>query len=615
MPIWRAPRCSPDPVAYTVPAGDAVALSLFGAYTAPVGDGVPLPLQDPEPPPPVPIRYLGASAAMPWGRRAPLPRAVRSRWRHAPLRTHAAAAAWQGAPAVVAAFRAAWGRVPVQRGAASARWGRAAPLLSPSVAMPWRLIPRVRAATGAAWQVPPVVAVGVSEPWATPQRRATAVKLPWGAPPVLQAGAVLGWTAPPEKTRRWWLPWRYAPPVRWVVHGPGVEPPIQPPRVGYVAPAGDAVNVDFICPLIAFSGDEVPVLLGPAACYWAWPRPRTYIVTNSVQVVRLPERTPIAVSSLSISSGVDDLFWGFQITLADPAHLALLQPDGDGPRAIEANVNGYVWTAIIEGYQRDRQFPGSRVSCTGRSQSALLDAPYAPARARVVDVDRQAQQLADDEVALTDFVVNWGIDTWLVTGGAWAYTRSTPAAAVRDIAAAAGAVARAHPWDMIIDVVPRYPVLPWAWTATAPDKSIPDDIILRDSLRPASRPLYNYVLVSGNQVGVADEIIRDGSSGDVRAEMVVDPLITTHAVAAARGASVLADRGEQAVITVEIPLFAPSAVGMPGLVLPMQLVEVIEPDSWKALAIGCDIRVDVAGDGHLSVTQTVTLERHYSDAN
>lgn len=96
---------------------------------------------------------------------------------------------------------------------------------------------------------------------------------------------------------------------------------------------------------------------------------------------------------------------------------------------------------------------------------------------------------------------------------------------------------------------------------------------------------------------------------------VVDALITTHAVTAARGAAVLADGGEQAIVSMQVPLFAPTAVGMPGLVLPLELVEIVEAESWKALAIGVDISAQAGGDGHLSVSQTITLERHFSDAN
>jgi hypothetical protein len=216
---------------------------------------------------------------------------------------------------------------------------------------------------------------------------------------------------------------------------------------------------------------------------------------------------------------------------------------------------------------------------------------------------------------LTGFVAQYDTLTWVVPGGVWHYDGKTPMDAVRSIAAAAGAVVQSHPWDKSIRIVPRYPVSPWAWTTTAPDRQIPDDVILADNARTASKPLYDYVLVSGEQVGVCDPIIRQGSAGEVRAPMVVDPLITTHPVALERGRNVLCDRGEQDLVDLVMPLFPASTPGKPGLVVPLRLVEVVEPKAWKALALAVEIRAQTTDAGALVVEQTITMERHYSDAN
>ncbi|HVJ63132.1 MAG TPA: hypothetical protein VM555_10530, partial [Tahibacter sp.] len=395
----------------------------------------------------------------------------------------------------------------------------------------------------------------------------------------------------------------------------GVQPPEEPEPSHYIAPAGNRVRLNLTCPQLELRGSQVAVPLGPAACYFAWPKQRSYIVLNTASVVRLPDRTPIAVQSIQIRASVDDVVWSFSLQLADPAHLALLRADADGPKVIEINLNGYVWTALVETRNQDRQFPGRAVSIAGRSQTALLDAPFAPVRAKVQDADRQAQQLVDEELALTGFVVQYDTLTWLVPGGVWHYDGKTPLDAVRTVAAAAGAVVQSHPWDKSIRIAPRYPVSPWAWTTTAPDRQIPDDIVLRDTMRTASKPLYDYVLVSGEQVGVCDPIIRQGSAGEVRAPMVVDPLITTHPVALERGRNVLSDRGQQDLVDIVIPLFPASTPGQPGLVLPLHLVEVVELQAWKALAVAVEIHAQTTESGALVVDQTITMERHYSDAN
>lgn len=67
---------------------------------------------------------------------------------------------------------------------------------------------------------------------------------------------------------------------------------------------------------------------------------------------------------------------------------------------------------------------------SGRGQTALLDASYAPARSFVQTADKQLQQLIDDELALTDFTADrsavaaqTGIGGWTVPAGVYTTTR------------------------------------------------------------------------------------------------------------------------------------------------------------------------------------------------
>jgi hypothetical protein len=604
-------------MAYTPPVGAQVALALAGAYSSPPGDQVAVEFRDPDDGLPPVVRYTVGGAGLPWQAAPGRRKSSLLRYGRAVQLRARTDASWATAPGRAAAPVQPWAVVPRRAAAPAAPW-TTAPRRAAQTEQPWGRVPLRATSKPLPWGMPPRRGSDAVVPWSAPPRRAAATEAPWGVPPRRGAGASIPWALPPLRSRRIVMPWSYAPRVRWRNEGPGVDPPTEPPNTHYTPPRGNRVALALICPQQDFDGDEVPVPLGPAACYFAWPRPRRYIVLNSAAVVRLPERTPVPVSALSLRTSVDDVVWALSMQLADPAALSLLLPDGDGPKTVEVNVNGYVWTAIIESYDRERQFPAPRVSVSGRSQAALLDAPFAAVRSFVQTAERQAQQLIDEELDLTEFTADYQALTWLVPGGVWHYDALTPLAAVREVAAAAGAVVQSHPWDKVLVIAPRYPTSPWDWTATAPDKHIPDDIVIRDSLRPASAPLYDYVLVSGEQVGVSDPIQRTGSAGAIRAQQIVDKLITTHPVALERGRNVLSDRGEQALVSLDIPLFPTSAVGMPGLVLPLQLVEVVEPTSWLALAVGCEIevqRVMQESASVLTVTQSITLERHYSDAN
>ncbi len=553
---------------------------------------------------------------------------VAAGWRHAPTASRRICASWSHAPAARANARLPFRKTPAVRGAVKLPWRAAPGMRSSAPRLPFARPDRALVSAHAPWSRPSSIAIqSLALPWRHPPAARRAIEQPWGMPPSLRArDPQLAWRHPPRLTLRARLPWQHAPVITWKVHvpGEGVHPPHEPPGFRYISPPGYDVHVAFQCPAATFSGRAVPVPFGPAACYVAWPRPRVYIVNNSAGVVRLPERTPIYVSSIGLQQGVDDVHWSMRMALADPAHLELLKPDAGGPKVVEITINGYVWTAIVDAFQQDRAHPGRAVSVSGRSQTALLDAPYAPQRSFVQTADRLLQQLIDDELSLTGFTADYsavaaqtGVGGWIVPSGVYHYDAQTAIASVRTLAAASGAIARAHPWDKVIVVQPRYAASPWAWDLTAPDKQIQDDIILRDSLRLVSKPLYDYVLVSGEQMGVSDPIVRDGEAGTTRASMVVDPLITDHVASRERGRNVLSDRGEQAAIDVTIPLFEAAVTDQPGLVLPLQLVEVIEPTSWKGLATSVSISAesrDVDGRSVLVVDQTITLERHYSDA-
>lgn len=569
-------------------------------------------------------RYVYGSSVLPWNTAPKRARSIGTGWRHAAPVRGEPRLVWTHAPVVARSLGLPWALIPRVRRSAHLAWGLP-PSLQVSAGVPWRHVPKVTIAVGAPWGLPPVLEHGADLPWRAPPSIEIDAGLPWSTPPVLQCSAGMGWSHPSVQTRQWWLPWQHAPALQWVVHSPGVIPPDDNPPDVYVPPAGDQVAIAFACPQLVFDGDQVPVPFGPAACYFAWPRPRIYIVENSAAVVRLPERTPISVASITLSQGVDDAHWSMAMSLADPASLEWLKADAEGPKVVEITINGYVWTAIVESYKQDRQHPTRKVDVSGRSQTALLDAPYAPLRSKVLLADTLTQQLIDDELALTDFTADYsavaaqtGIGGWLVPAGAYHYDAQSAIASIKAIAAASGAVVQAHPWDKVLVIAPRYPVSPWNWTATAPSADISDDIILRDSLRPNSKPLFDYVLVSGEQAGVSDPILRDGAAGTVRAPMVVDALMTDHLATRERGRNVLSDRGEQASIDVTIPLFASSVPATPGLILPLQLVQVVEPTSWKAIATAVSISVTIQNTndvGVLIVEQTVTLERHFTDAN
>lgn len=482
--------------------------------------------------------------------------------------------------------------------------------------MPWRGLPTQRRAAAMAWWAKLARSSrGTSIAWRSPGLTNVSRRLAWlGRLATRRVGLRTRWLHPGLAKRTWRIPWGLAPLVPWVVRPP--TPPEPPPHPSPFPP-GDRVGLNLGCPIVGVRG-IAPLNLGVTACYAVRPQRRTYIVLNTVTVVRLPDLLPIEVDSLSIIQGADAWCAAFDLSLADPAQLALLKPTASGPREVQITLNGYVWTAIVESYGSRREFVAGGVSITGRSRTALLGAPYAPLRTKVTTAERSAAQLVDEELLNTGYTADFDSPDWLVPAGGWYYDGQTPMDAIVRVAEACGGVVQSDPADLALTVRPRYPSSPWDWPDTTPDVIVYDDIVTAESLQMRTQPLYDAVVVTGEIAGkgVTARVKRSGEAGTLYAPQASHQLVSTAGVATERGRNILADRGEQAAIDLTLPLFAaPVAEGTTGRVQPLDLVEVRESTgTWHGLCTA--VRLDARLDNQAWVIeQTISLERHYSDAD
>lgn len=501
-------------------------------------------------------RYVQTGADLPWTRTAPRLRSVGSGFLRAERVRRSTGLPWTTAPALDRTARIAWRRGARVQHATGIRWSLAAPLHAPTIQIPLTHAARRRTSIGLPWGMPPVRQRAAALPWSAPPRQLVHVGLPWSIPPHLRSATELPFDHPPVRTRRWWLPWGHAGVVQWIVRGPGITPPpAPPPPPKYQPPRGFAVGVNLACPQLHFRGFAAPVPIGPAACYFAWPKPRTYIVLNTVTVIATATQHVIECSAIEISESRDDMHHAVSLTLADPADLAWLTPQPAGPIEIEININGHLRTAIVEDWTDTLAFPGASAAASGRALTALLDAPFAPPRAYVETAERLAAQLVDRELDLTGFAAGYATIDWTIPAGVWHYDALSPAAAIRTIAAASGSIARAHPWQRVVEILPRWPVSPWHWSTTAAAVIVRDDYVPR--------------VVARNNVSAAP------------------------------------------VYELQLPLWPTSAADKPGLLRPGQLVEFAALRGWKAQVTHVRISASMerASDAAaLVVWQTVTLE-------
>lgn len=563
------------------------------------------------------IRGIRRHAGLAWAPSSSARRSALLHWGIAPALKQAAGMGWGGQSVITGSAAMRWGLTPLLGTGVSSPWASAMDTATGGGLVCWGSLPLERRALGLEWRAALALARRASSlRWASGARTALEARLSWrGMLHARREGLELHWGHPSLSRRQARLPWGDAKPVPWIVRptptGPDPDPDPDP------APPGNLVGLNLGCALMGIPGFS-PLNLGVTACYLVRPQRRTYVVINSVSVVRLPDRTPIQVESISISSSVDAWGSSYDIELADSAQLALLKPTAAGPRLIEINLNGYVWTAVMESYSGRREWSRTGATLAGRSRTALLAGPYAPGRVKATTEERSMAQLVDEELADTGFTASYDTVDWLVPPGAWFYDALPALDAISRLAEASGAVVQSDPAEPTLRVRARYPDSPWDWRDRTPAHVLQEDIITNESLQMRSAPLYDAVVVTGELAGkgVTCKVRRAGEAGQLFAQQVSSPLINTAAAGAERGRNILADRGEQAAIDLVVPLFtAPLRPGEVGRILPLDLVEVVgEEGTWHGLctAVRTEARI---GEKAVVIEQTITLERHYSDAD
>lgn len=440
------------------------------------------------------------------------------------------------------------------------------------------------------FQFPPLVPVGFRHTWQDARPAAHALLALAGQGRRAGLARRVPWEVATQPR-----PGRSVPPV--------IEPPIEPPC--YLPPPGGAVLLAMTGLYRPPPGQAVPLVIacgevGPPAAVVV-PARRVYIVLNTVEFVRLPERTPIPLLRGDIA--IDPASWGWSFTGSVPGSArALVMGDG-APAEVEVRANGVAFRFVLDRVSRERTFGSDRLNIGGRSRAAYLDERYSGALARVNASEKTAQQLALDELEFTGWDLDWRLPEWLVPPGAWSFSGDR-LKAISAIVGSVNGLLRAHRTDSLLIAERRYPVAPWAWGTAPLDVDLPLDVVMVEGVEWLENPAWNAIHVSGQTQGLAALVKRAGTPGDTLAPAVVDPLITGLEAARERGLSHLAEAGKHATVTLTLPLMP--AQGL-SLLEPGKLIRVNDPEgAWRGLVRGTRLSLD-----HPRIRQAVTVERYY----
>ena len=332
----------------------------------------------------------------------------------------------------------------------------------------------------------------------------------------------------------------------------------------------------------------------------------TYRVLNSCSLVRLPGRTPLPVTSLSVEVDVDSWCWSLTATLAGPAGWDLLAPQAPGflPVEVEAMINGWTWQFLLDEPNLSRVFNRHSLSLKGRSRSAWLAEPFLRATSGVESNPRTAQQLAEQALDNLGWTLDWQLPVdWLVPGGLYSWS-GTPIDQLIALIKPVDGCLYTDPAASIITAYLRYPTAAWLWDGQTADIGIPEAAVVSLERAPDNKPELNGCYVSGTIAGYTAWVKIAGTDGAlVPAEPVVDPLLCHADALRARGIAILSASGPGTNLTAEL-LLTPEGGSGPGLLRPGLLAEIAGVRGMVR-----SVKVSAGWSNGLTVRQAIGIER------
>lgn len=392
------------------------------------------------------------------------------------------------------------------------------------------------------------------------------------------------------------IPWEVA---RAVYYRKSNVDPIEPqPLTEYVG----TTNLNFVClchdidphnVILNFGADECLPNIAPVD-WW-------YIV-NEIKVTRLDNGQEIQIYNGDYST--DRSSWSWSYNLSIPFYeKSKTEPINGQPVILKIMINGNEHRMLLENISRSRQFGKETYKLSGRSPTALLDAPYSPTRSFTQENERSSVQLTQAELdrVNSNVVLNWElIDAlgWILPPESLSYSNLTPIAAIKLIVEAAGGFIYSEPASNTLMIKPRYKKTWWDSIAIGDyDRIIPESIVTDQSTDYQPYPDYNGVFLTNDRTGDTGQAKRVGTAGDVLQETINNPLLTSTSVMHSKGREVLAKAG----LVENHSLLMPITQEI-GLCLPGELVAF--NSDWWGIVDG------VSGSfTHKLVNQTATIER------
>lgn len=391
------------------------------------------------------------------------------------------------------------------------------------------------------------------------------------------------------------LAWEKAKAIHYRKH------PVQPwpqPELPQYEGTGD---LNFICLCHEVDAHNVILNFGVDDCIPAIPNQNWWYILNSLSVTRLDNDAEILVYDGNYRTDRSSWAWSYSLTVPH-TEIAKLEPINGQPVVLKIMVNGHEHHMLLENRTRSRNFGNITYTLTGRSQTALLDAPYAPLRSFLQENERTSVQLAQAELdrVFSDTALNWQlIDDlgWIVANNSLSYSNLAPIAAIKLIAESGGGFIYSEKSSNTLSIKPLYKKTFWdTFTVDDYDRLVPDSLVTSQSTDYELYPDYNGITLTNDRTGKQAQVKRTGTAADVLLPPENNPLFDVVSMGAF-GKAKLAKAGMVETHTLTMPISAEVGECAPGEVFAFNA-------QWWGIVESVSVSFS-----HAKVNQTVKVER------
>lgn len=362
-----------------------------------------------------------------------------------------------------------------------------------------------------------------------------------------------------------------------------------------------STDLNFVCLCHDVDPHNIVLNFGADDCIPALPNRNGWYILNSLSVNRLDNGEKINVLDGNYSTDRSRWCWSYGLTVP-ASEITKLEPISGQPVILKIMVNGFEHHMMLENRSRSRRFAQETYSLSGRSQTALLDAPYAPTRSFLQENERTARQLCQAELdrVNSNIQLNWQlIDelSWILPINSLSYSNLTPIAAIKLIVESAGGFIYSEKNSNTLTIKPKYKKTFWdSITIADYDRLVPMSMTKDQSTDYELYPDYNGITLSNDQTGLTGQVKRTGTSADTLLETVNSPLFTVESMGA-YGKAQLAKASMVETHSLVMPISAEVGECAPGELTAFNA-------EWWGISDGVSVSFT-----HAVVNQTIKVER------